>query len=38
MKKKVVIEGSLEVAEDMLHSSELGLTWVMHMKHTCWIV
>jgi hypothetical protein len=34
--KKVMVEGALEVAEDALRNSELGLTRVMHMKHTCW--
>jgi hypothetical protein len=27
-----VIEGALEVAKDALHSSEMGLTGVMHVK------
>jgi hypothetical protein len=32
MKKQVVAEGALEVAEDLLHSCEMGLPRVMHVE------
>jgi hypothetical protein len=32
MKKQTMVKGALEVAEDALHSSEMGLTRVMHVK------
>jgi hypothetical protein len=32
MKKKAMAEGALEVAEDALHCSEMGLTRIMHVK------
>jgi hypothetical protein len=32
VKKQTVIEGALEIAEDVLHSGEMGFTGVMHVE------
>jgi hypothetical protein len=32
LKKQVVVEGALEVAEDPLRSPEMGLSWVVHVE------
>jgi hypothetical protein len=32
MKKQTMVKGVLEVAGDALHSSEMGLTRVLHVK------
>jgi hypothetical protein len=33
-----VVDGALELEEDVLCSSEMRLVRVVHVKHTCWTV